>query len=77
MYAGQRASDVFGQPAPPGAQEETPAAGQGREAEISSGTHQVKHFNERPPADDEADVPMTDAARQNLINAPSTLAAEI
>ena len=77
MYAGRLATDVFGQPAPPGTQEETPAAGQGRDSEISSGTHQVKHFNERPPADDEADEPITDVARQNLITAPSTLAAEV
>ena len=77
MYAGKLATDVFGQPAPPGTQEETPAAGQGRDSEISSGTHQVKHFSERPPADDEADEPITDVARQNLISAPSTLAAEV
>ena len=77
MYGNQRASDVFGQPAPSGAQDEAPTAGSGRDAEISAGTRQVKHFNERPPADDEADVPMTGVARQNLINAPSTLAAEI
>ena len=77
MYGDQRASDVFGQPAPSGAQDEAPTAGSGRDAEISAGTRQVKHFNERPPADDEADVPMTGVARQNLINAPSTLAAEI
>ncbi len=58
MYGKQRASDVFGQPAPSGAQDEAPTAGSGRDTEISTGTRQVRHLNERPPADDETDVPM-------------------
>ena len=78
-YAGQPAAQVFGEPVPAEVNEEgAPAEGPGREApEVSDEAKQVRHVSERPPADDELEVPMSQQARNAYINAPSELAKEI
>ena len=59
MYAGKKAKEVFGDavPANEAQKEEAPAETPGRDSDIAVGSTQIRHIQERVPADDEATTP--------------------
>ena len=61
MYGGKKAKDVFGDavPANEAQKEEAPAETPGRDSDVATGTTQIRHIQERVPADDETDTPAT------------------
>ena len=73
MYGDKVATQVFGNAAPIGEaqKEETPAGTPGRESDVTSSTTQIRHIQERVPADDETQTPATIEQRQEAAAKPT------
>ena len=73
MYGGKKAKDVFGSavPANEAQKEEAPAETPGRDSDVASGTTQIRHIQERAPADDETTTPATVEQRKQAASKPT------
>ena len=73
MYGDKKAKDVFGSavPASEAQKEEAPAETPGRDSDVATVTTQVRHIQERVPADDETTTPATVEQRRAAANKPT------
>ena len=76
MYGSKRAKDVFGSAAPASSdqKDDAPAETPGRDSDVTNATTQVRHIQERVPADDETTKPATIDQRKEAANKPTALA---
>ena len=76
MYGDKKAKDVFGSAvaATEAQKEEAPAETPGRDSDVATGTTQVRHIQERVPADDETSTPATVEQRKQAASQPTAYA---